>query len=109
MSPLSALADVITERRRQIENESWSPAHDDEHRHGELSAAAVCYAMHAANALDPDTAIGLTNPPAWWPWELEWWKPNGTRRNLVKAAALILAEIERLDRCSTVQRASKHE
>lgn len=31
----------------------------------------------------------------------EWWKPTNRRRDLVKAAALILAEIERLDRKDT--------
>lgn len=98
MSPLSALADVITERRRQIEVEDWTPAHDDEHRHGELSAAAVCYAMWASNAMDPDEPIELANPPAWWPWAKSWWKPREPRRNLVRAAALLIAEIERIDR-----------
>ncbi|AFQ48272.1 hypothetical protein [Burkholderia cepacia] len=38
--------------------------------------------------------------PAWWPktWEPSWSKPTTPRRNLVKAGALILAELERLDR-----------
>lgn len=33
-----------------------------------------------------------------WPWDERWWKPEGGRRDLVKAGALIIAEIERLDR-----------
>lgn len=33
-----------------------------------------------------------------WPWDREWWKPKDRRRNLVRAAALLIAEIERLDR-----------
>lgn len=33
-----------------------------------------------------------------WPWSREWWKPKNPRRDLVKAGALIVAEIERLDR-----------
>lgn len=33
-----------------------------------------------------------------WPWEAHWWKCSHPRRALVKAAALILAEIERYDR-----------
>lgn len=38
--------------------------------------------------------------PRQWPftWWLDWWKPTTYRRDLVKAGALILAEIERLDR-----------
>lgn len=33
-----------------------------------------------------------------WPWEAQWWKCAHPRRTLVKAAALLIAEIERLDR-----------
>jgi hypothetical protein len=33
-----------------------------------------------------------------WPWAAEWYKPTDRRRDLVKAASLLLAEIERLDR-----------
>ena len=35
----------------------------------------------------------------WWPWDEKWWKPfPDPIRNLVKSAALIVAEIERLQR-----------
>lgn len=34
------------------------------------------------------------------PWDEKWWKPKNPRRDLVKAGALILAEIERIDRQS---------
>ena len=46
------------------------------------------------------TAKSMKNCPApeVFPWEDAWWKPTTPRRDLVKAAALILAEIERLDR-----------
>ena len=37
-----------------------------------------------------------------WPWLSSWWKPSTNRRDLVKAGALILAEIERLDRAEKV-------
>jgi len=30
-------------------------------------------------------------------WAREWWKPKDRRRDLIRAAALIVAEIERLD------------
>ena len=86
----SALKDVAAERRRQIESEGWTPAHDDEHSQGELAAAAVCYAFTAVRS--PHFLGHL------WPWDGSWWKPKDKRRNLVKAGALILAEIERLDR-----------
>ncbi|MBQ1766120.1 MAG: hypothetical protein IIZ92_24935, partial [Aquincola sp.] len=57
--------------------------------------AAACYV----------TADEGQAPPADWPWGLKWWKPRGRRTNLVKAAALTIAEIERLDRAGTEQQA----
>ncbi len=87
-----AVLDVLTERRRQVEAEGWTPDHDDEHAPGEMSQAAACYAKYG------DWAAYRNTAPNDWPWHESWWKPSDSRRNLVKAAALILAEIERLDR-----------
>jgi hypothetical protein len=43
-----------------------------------------------------------TTPKAeFWPWSLHWWKPKSPRRDLIRAAALIVAEIERLDRADS--------
>lgn len=88
-----ALIDVMNERDRQHNEEGWTPEHDDQHTDGELAKAAACY------------AVGFSTPPsyvpAFWPWEADWWKPTDRRRDLVKAAALLLAEIERLDRAAT--------
>jgi len=81
-----AATDVLAERQRQVEAEGWTIEHDDQHRNGELATAAACYA-------EPK---GLYNFA--WPWDREWWKPKDRRRDLVRAGALILAEIERLDR-----------
>jgi hypothetical protein len=90
-----AVLDVLRERFRQINDEGWSPEHDDAHIGGELAIAAAAYAAEAAaHANDRDPK----NPPDFWPWEASWWKPSYRRRDLVKAAALIIAEIERLDR-----------
>lgn len=90
-----AAADVLAERKRQVEDEGWPPEDDDRYIKRELSAAAECY-VGAASARDECPAI--------WPWAREWWKPSDYRRNLVKAGALILAEIERLDRAAAVCR-----
>lgn len=88
-----AARDVLTERRRQVEAEGWTPEHDDEHGNGEMAEAAACYAACA------ETHSMTGHPPMSWPWSPHWWKPSpDQRRNLVKAAALLLAEIERLDR-----------
>ena len=91
-----AVLDVAAERRRQIEAEGWTPEHDDEHSVGELAKAAACYALVSAG-FNPDATINV------WPWHRLWWKPSDKRRNLVKAGALILAEIERLDRMAERQ------
>ena len=91
-----AVLDVAAERRRQIEAEGWTPEHDDEHSVGELAKAAACYALVSAG-FNPDATINV------WPWHRLWWKPSDKRRNLVKAGALILAEIERLDRMAELQ------
>lgn len=87
-----ALEDVAAERQRQIEKEGWTPSHDDEHDEGQLTRAAVCYAMGRTRFGDS------YGPEDLWPWDFKWWKPGNYRRNLIKAAALIVAEIERLDR-----------
>lgn len=89
-----AAADVLAERRRQVTEEGWTPAHDDAHSNFELSAAAACYALRAPLPHDHDD-LGV---PMQWPWSQEWWKPKGPRSDLVRAGALILAEIERIDR-----------
>jgi len=88
-----ALEDIAAERNRQVVEEGWAVSHDDEHADGELAEAAACYCMSHRDS--------EYSPPAWWPWSASWWKPKGRRRDLVRAAALIVAEIERLDRLHT--------
>lgn len=97
--------EIATERQRQIEVEGWTLDHDRAHEDGNLAAAAGCYALNAAGELQPNDfcydANGAPTSPVQWPWNSEWWKPKGARRDLVRAAALIVAEIERLDRGSS--------
>jgi hypothetical protein len=88
----SAATDVLTERQRQKDVEGWTTAHDDAYSKNELQRAAMCYLMLPAS----DASL----PHALWPWDFKWWNPTTYRRNLVKAGALILAEIERLDRAT---------
>ena len=93
-----AAADVLAERRRQVEQEGWTHEHDEGHPFGELAEAAACYAAACADPEGSDVPLGRLG--VHWPWIACWWKPSkDPRRNLVKAGALILAEIERLDRC----------
>lgn len=100
-TPLSsAMLAVIAERRRQIEVEGWTPEHDDDHTLGELARAGACYALQSPQHINKPqyAAEACAYLPAAWPWSREWWKPQGFRRDLVRAGALILAEIERFDR-----------
>ena len=99
--PTLAVLDVLAERRRQIEAEGRTTQHDDANPAGVMSVAAVCYAIGASNALVLAGGDTSTCPaPEVFPWEDAWWKPTTPRRDLVKAGALILAEIERLDRAA---------
>jgi len=100
---MESARDVIAERRRQIEAEGWTPEHDDAHKDGSLADAAACYAAAAELPIE-QRSYGNRDwgvVPKLFPrsWGYNWWKPSkDRRRNLVKAAALILAEIDRLDR-----------
>ena len=85
--------DVLAERQRQIDVEGWTPEHDDEHYAGALSAAAACYIL-AGNKRNPFKEDWFP----FWPWDTKWWRPKSERENLVRAGALIFAEIERIDR-----------
>ncbi|MFO2048765.1 hypothetical protein QOU04_04920 [Pseudomonas aeruginosa] len=93
-----AWLDVLAERRRQVEAEGWTPEHDDEHSHGQMARAAACYALAGSSAPNDGTAALLVSLA--WPLDEQWWKPTTRRRDLVKACALALAEIERLDRAA---------
>ena len=97
---------IAWERLRQQTAEGWTPEHDDiEHQAGELASAAVAYALAPGSAqrMEPN---GDPRVPDAWPWDPEWWKPkwtpaasrDGRIRELVKAGALIAAEIDRLQR-----------
>ncbi|WP_254057169.1 hypothetical protein [Pseudomonas aeruginosa] len=96
-----AWLDVQVERRRQVEAEGWTPEHDDEHSHGQMARAAACYALAGSSAPNDGTAALLVSLA--WPWDEQWWKPSTARRDMVKACALALAEIERLDRAAPAE------
>lgn len=88
-----AVRDVLAERRRQVEVEGWTPEHDNVQVSGEIALAAGCYAIAAGG-------YAKGKVPPMWPWDLKWWKPSYGRRDLIKAGALILAEIECIDRAA---------
>ena len=100
---------ITAERQRQIDAEGWTPEHDDEHLKAELIGAARAYAFAAlCGVLYTATADELMMIPDDWPtaWDRSWWKPSDDPiRNLVKAGALIAAEIDRLQREEDADRA----
>jgi hypothetical protein len=99
----AAARDVLAERERQMTKKGWTLAHDDQYEEEEMAVAAACYAESAAGFHHPSA------PPATWPWAYSWWKPTTPRRDLIKAGALILAEIERIDRAATTNTGADHD
>ena len=53
--------------------------------------AAVCYASYSLREDVYDQRI-----PKSWPWEKSWWKSGARLNDLIKAGALIAAEIDRM-------------
>lgn len=103
------ILEIARERERQMAAEGWTTAHDDEHVDSALAKAAACYAYYAAipavtREVDTYPFPSKRHPTdvvivrRAWPWSWQWWKPKDPRRDLIRAGALIVAEIERLDR-----------
>ncbi len=91
-----ASRDVFGERHRQINAEGWTPKHDDEHGDGALAEAAAVYALSERQIeIIRYRGGSISELFPEWPY-----KPKDRRRDLVRAGALILAEIERLDRAA---------
>ena len=88
----TAIELIAAERQRQVNEVGWDESHDDNHCFEELAIAAGCYAL--------PPRIGVRSEH--WPWDWNWWKPSPDNRirELVKAGALIVAEIERLQRAA---------
>lgn len=120
---MSVIEEVAAERRRQVEVEGFDAAHDDGHtaqqdwrqtiqfgKVGDLARAGACYALSSVipsrqqRYHDGLPIRGAFDEMCVWPWSREWWKPKDRRRDLIRAAALIVAEIERLDRLSAASR-----
>lgn len=102
---------IAEERRRQIEQEGYTPEHDDQHDEGELALVAALYAtpipLYQISVTDDRKEErpgyrGITleaDDP--WPcsWGAEWDKrtKHDRIRQLTIAGALIAAEIDRLE------------
>lgn len=91
-----AWLDVQAERRRQVEVEGYHGFRDSHYINYELSKAARAYIEVSWHALSGGLPC---KKPESWPWMAGFKWADG-RTMLVKAGALILAEIERLDRAA---------
>lgn len=97
--------DVMDERLEQLQR-GYDAAHDDASTSGELAMAASCYALpdefRYGNVEHPSDIVTPDNYPL--SWALKHWRPSpdNRRKELVKAAALIFAEIARLERMGSV-------
>lgn len=98
---MNGIQKIAAERTRQIQDENWTPEHDDAHQNGELAEAAAVYAKYATPAKFP-TAVRLAaagSAPPEWPWEPKWFKPTSREDMIIKSGALNAAELDRLERC----------
>lgn len=104
----TAIGMIVEERARQIEQEGYTAEHDDtEHPEGELADMAACYAVGAPVIIpvgDPEDGDCVDA------WEPEVWGPFADAiagkdriRQLVIAGALVVAEIERLQRANAAK------
>ncbi len=75
---------IKAERERQIRQEGWTDRHDNGHPAGELEAAGEYY-IHQ----------GVTPRP--WPWKNPP-KLKDRRSNYIRGGALLMAEVDRIDR-----------
>lgn len=110
---MTGIEQIAMERLRQINQEGWTPEHDDEHTDGSLALVAICYAtpIPIFQREGDEQYFAFVDP---WPdsWDSAWDKrpfdryhgklreptPDERIRMLVKAGALIAAEIDRLQR-----------
>ena len=89
---MTVLDDIIAERNRQIEL-GYDAEHDDELIVQQLSRAAASYAVGGGLF----QMIGNV-PLQVWPYQWYYEHEKTERERLVMAAALLVAEIERIDR-----------
>lgn len=93
-----AARDVLDERKRQQQVEGYEKDADDEYVNGELASASATYALLASGA----EGWRITDH---WPWSGVSLKVADSRRMAIKSGALILAEIERIDRAAIAAQA----
>lgn len=89
---------IYSERQRQVDQKSYNADHDDAYNDSEeLVRAALCYLASRGDGIEGAA-------PAGWPWDGHNWKPGALIDDLVKAGALIAAEIDRRSRMGEVSK-----
>ncbi len=92
---MSVIDEIMRERLRQTEKFGYFPEHDDDHVKGELADAAATYILIGSAHFRRLIVMGVLRMI--YPWgDLP--KAGSRRCELIKAAALVVAEIERIDR-----------
>ena len=105
------MSDVFKEiaTERELHRAKWSADHDDGYSKGQLAVGAACYAA-GSDLRRPRDHRGLTwgwyslqDMEMLWPWPGEEGKltKHDRRKQLLIAAAMCIAEIERLDRAES--------
>jgi hypothetical protein len=92
----AGLVDTLAERLSQIEEHGFDQIHDLGHHPGQLAAASASYLNAAIDQLNGRNDVEPVDP-ATWPWEREAWRPGDARANIVKALAIGLAVLDRMD------------
>lgn len=110
---------ISVERKRQVEEEGWTREHDSQHTSGELAIAAACYASPEKIYIKEDRYVQVISFKDPFPWDHKFDKrfrcskqDPGKKGNklpdlslhtkeervdlLIKAGALIAAEIDRI-------------
>lgn len=101
--------ELIKEERLKQITKGYDAGHDGEHQNGEISQAAGCYLsvasaqIRGASAEEFPVEVFLYGEGEFlWPFEPESFRPEEFAiQNLVKAGAMIVAEIDRLQRMVT--------
>ena len=92
---------IAKERKRQIEEKGFNAKHDHDHKSNDLALAGAIYALPEKARLFVSYGNNGDKEsyyPLLWPFEMKNYKPspNDRKRELIKAGALIAAEIDRI-------------
>lgn len=98
-----ALSRLLRERIEQVERHGYTRSHDADHQEGEIGLGALAYlcaglAVELGDGFDEAAArqaACLDSAANVWPWPRELFRPHDYETCLVKAGAMILAELDR--------------